>query len=77
MHFTDLPDNATISIYNLAGSLVRKLEHSGSQNEIWDLQNSFGVPVASGMYIAYIDTDDCQAVLKLAVVVPEQRLDRY
>jgi len=77
MHFTDLPETASISIFNLKGSLVRKLDHTMGQNEIWDMNNSFGIPVASGMYIAHVDTDACQAVLKLAIVNSEQRLDRY
>ena len=77
IHFTDLPETATISIYNLNGLLVKTLGHTMGQNEIWDMNNSFGIPVASGMYIAHVDTDGCQAVLKLAIVNSEQRLDRY
>ncbi len=77
LHFTDLPDNATIRIYNMAGHLVRKLEHSGGQNEIWDLKNAFDIPVASGMYIAVVETIGCEKALKIAVVMPEQRIDVY
>jgi hypothetical protein len=77
IHFTDLPETATISIYNLNGLLVKTLDHTMGQNEIWDMNNSFGIPVASGMYIAHVDTGGCQAVLKLAIVNSEQRLDRY
>jgi len=77
MHFTDLPEAASISIFNLNGVLVRKLDHTMGQNEIWDMNNSFGIPVASGMYIAHVDTDACGAVLKLAIINSEQRLDRY
>ena len=77
MHFTGLPPTASISIFNLNGVLVRKLDHTMETIEIWDVNNSFGIPVASGMYIAHVDTDACQAVLKLAIVNSEQRLDRY
>ena len=61
----------------LPGVLVKKLDHTMGQNEIWDMNNSFGIPVASGMYIAHVDTDACQAVVKLAIIASEQRLDRY
>ena len=77
VHFTDLPDMATIRIYNMAGHLVRKIDHAGEQNEIWNLQNNFSIPVASGMYIAVVEANNCNAVLKIAVVMPEQRIDVY
>jgi hypothetical protein len=77
MHFTYLPDNATIRIYNMAGHMVKKIDHVGAQQEIWDLTNNFNLPVASGMYIAVIEGPSCKQVLKLAVVMPEQRIDVY
>jgi len=77
LHFTDMPDMATIRIYNMAGHLVRKIEHAGDQTEIWNLQNNFDIPVASGMYIAVVEADNCEAVIKIAVVMPEQRIDVY
>jgi hypothetical protein len=44
----------------------------------WDLRNSAGIPVASGMYIAHIDVEGVgEKVLKLAVFMPEERLDVY
>ncbi len=81
MQFTHLPEtgNCTIRIFDLAGTPVRRIEHNdaGSQFEVWDLRNNYGIPVASGMYIAHIETDAGEQVLKLAVVMPEQRLDVY
>ena len=77
MHFTNLSETATIKIFDLSGNLVRKLSHSGGQNAVWDLTNSFGIGVASGMYIAMVDGDGCDKVLKLAVIMPEQRIDVY
>jgi hypothetical protein len=77
MHFTYLPDNATIRIYNMAGHMVKKIDHMGAQQEVWDLTNNFNLPVASGMYIAVIEGPSCKQILKLAVVMPEQRIDVY
>ena len=83
MHFTHLPEsgNWKIRIFDLAGNHVRTLDGSsvgdGSQFSIWDLRNDFGVPVASGMYIAHVESGSKSKILKLAVVQPEQRLDRY
>jgi hypothetical protein len=79
MQFTHLPnENCTIRIFNLAGELVRKIKHdNGTQYEVWDLTNNFNIPVASGMYIAHIETDYGDKILKLAVVQPEERIDVY
>jgi len=78
--FTHLPEtgSATIRIFNLAGQLVKKITHSdGTQYEVWNLTNSFSIPVASGMYIAHIETGLGDQILKIAVVQPEERLDVY
>jgi len=78
--FTHLPEtgSASIRIFNLAGQLVKKIAHSdGTQYEVWDLTNNFNIPVASGMYIAHIETGSGDQILKIAVVQPEERLDVY
>ncbi|MBT5467452.1 MAG: T9SS type A sorting domain-containing protein [Candidatus Marinimicrobia bacterium] len=78
INFINLPETATINIYSLAGQLVRTLDHSGGQEETWNAQNSFNVLVASGVYLAVISSDEGEdKVLKLAVVMPAQRLDVY
>jgi hypothetical protein len=79
--FNHLPANATIRIFNLAGIQVRKIERTGasSQFERWDLTNEREIPVASGMYIAYIDMPDQgkEKVLKLMIVQPQENLRFY
>ncbi len=79
IHFTDLPADAIISIYNLSGLLVNKIEMVDGQNAVWDARNSYNIPVASGMYIAVITSngDDCNEIRKIAVVSRLQKLDRY
>ena len=83
--FTHLPDKAKIRIFNLAGILVRTIDHlaqstpGGSQFERWDLANEAGLPVGSGLYIAHIDMPDLGAskILKIAIVQEQQVLDRF
>jgi len=41
------------------------------------VKNNFGISVASGMYIAAIEAEGCDKILKLAVIPPEQRIDVY
>jgi hypothetical protein len=79
--FTHLPEadgTAIIRIFNLAGQLIKKLDHNdGTQYEVWDLTNNFNIPVSSGMYIAHVVTDQGDMVLKIAIVQPEERIDVY
>ena len=80
VQFTHLPESGkcTIRIFNIAGVPVRTLNHTdGTQFETWDLKNNFRIPVASGMYIAVVETDKGDKLLKLAIIQPEQRLDVY
>ncbi|MFQ6612860.1 MAG: T9SS type A sorting domain-containing protein, partial [Fidelibacterota bacterium] len=81
MHFTHLPETGkyNIRIFDLAGNHIKTItgEDAESQFAVWDLRNDFGIPVASGMYIAHVEYGSKSKVLKLAVVQPEQRLDRY
>lgn len=65
----NLPSNCVVSIYTPSGSLVRKFNRNVGQNNSggaafpevnldaafdWDLKNSKGVPISSGMYIIHI-----------------------
>ena len=79
--FSHLPKEgpATIRIFALDGTLVRTIKHNdtGSQHTYWDMKNNFELPVASGMYIAHVETNRGDKILKLAVIQPEQRLDVY
>ena len=83
--FYHLPKKATIRIFNLAGEQVRKLEtplNNTSQFLKWDLRNDNSLPVASGMYFAYVDmtlSDGSKAtkVLKLFIIQRRQQLEFF
>ncbi len=78
VRFTHLPQKATIRIFNLAGILVRTLQkNDNTQFMDWDLLNENGLPVAAGMYLAYIDTPIGTKTLKLAIIPEQQFLDHY
>lgn len=78
--FSHLPTVAKIKIFNLAGVLVKTIDkNSTSQFERWNLANNSGLPVASGLYIAYIEMPDLGVtkILKLAIIQEQQILDRF
>ncbi len=78
--FSHLPAKATIRIFNLAGVHVKTIEKNDvDQFQRWDLANESGLPVASGLYIAYIDMPDLgeTKILKVAIIQQQQILDRF
>ena len=78
IRFTHLPEECTIRIFNLAGELVRTLEHTETQFEEWNMQNEWDIPVASGMYIAHVDCGALgEKVLKMAIITAAERLRNY
>jgi hypothetical protein len=78
--FNHLPTHATIRIFNLAGQLVRTLQHgpdvagSNGQFRDWDLANESNFPVASGMYIVHIDMPEIGAtkILKVGIIQEQE-----
>lgn len=79
--FSHLPDNAIIRIFDLSGVLVKTITHIPNQGqfETWNLANDSNYPVASGIYIVYIDMPDLGTtkVLKLAIIQEQQMLKTY
>jgi hypothetical protein len=68
MIFENVTANTTISLYNVAGEMVRKLrDPAGSGLIRWDGRNESGNYVGSGVYIAYIVGDSCSVRAKLVV----------
>ena len=57
VHFINLPAQSRIRIYTAAGDLVRELEHSDTVRDFerWDLKNSAGQLVASGIYMYRVE----------------------
>jgi len=52
---TNLPEKCTVSIYNISGTLIRKLTKDSPVTYIdWDLKNHAGIPIAGGVYIIHV-----------------------
>ncbi|GIV34009.1 MAG: hypothetical protein KatS3mg031_1544 [Chitinophagales bacterium] len=90
---TNLPDNCTVTIYTLNGVIVRKFERAVTtdispgnpvtevnlDNTIdWDLKNSKGIPVASGIYLIHVKADGvCERVVKWFGALRPTDLDTF
>jgi hypothetical protein len=58
VQFINLPAEARIRIYTLAGDLVRDLRHSDPARDFerWDLKNGRGEDVVSGIYVYRVES---------------------
>lgn len=76
--FNHLPAKATIRIFNLGGTMVKQIDKDDvGQFATWDLNNQYGYPVASGLYIIHVETDFGEKILKFALVQETQVLKYY
>jgi hypothetical protein len=72
LHFTHLPMECTIKIFNVRGQLVRVLEHRSDIDdgtEVWDMRTKDQLDIAYGVYVYYVDAGKLgQIIGKFAVI---------
>ncbi|MEN8223927.1 MAG: T9SS type A sorting domain-containing protein [Bacteroidota bacterium] len=62
---TNLPQRATITIYNINGTLVRQYTKDSEKTYVdWDIKNFAGIQVSGGVYLIHVNTDEGERVLK-------------
>lgn len=76
---TNLPQKATISIFTLNGTLIRRFKKDDPLTSLdWDLKNQANIPIASGLYIIHIDVPGVgEKVLKWFGVMRPVDLDTF
>lgn len=53
---TNLPQNVTISIYTVEGTLIRTFTKNNNETIIeWDLKNDANIPISSGIYYVHVN----------------------
>jgi len=56
---TNLPEVCTIKIYNVSGKLIRTYKKDSPVTSLdWDMKNSKGIPIASGVYLIHVEIPD-------------------
>jgi hypothetical protein len=57
VRIVNLPATCSISIYTVNGTLIRTLSHGSDATSFveWDLKNYANIPIASGIYLIYVD----------------------
>ena len=68
--FTDLPLSGTIKVVTVAGEEVVNIAFSLQDSSVkgWNVKNSSGKPVASGVYYFFIDGSGLQTTGKLVII---------
>ncbi len=69
MHFTNMTPYAKVRIYTFLGELVREIKADVNGMAAWDGLNSDGRKVASGVYIAYVQTRDKRSSKSFKVAI--------
>jgi hypothetical protein len=77
VRFTNMPQNATIRVFTLSGTLVKTINKSGPSTSLdWDLTTEEDLPLASGMYLVHVEVPDVgEKVIKFGVVKKRVQLD--
>jgi hypothetical protein len=56
VRIVNLPTRCTITIYNVSGKRINQFKKDTEQTFIdWNLNNSIGIPVASGVYLIHVE----------------------
>ncbi len=68
--FYNIPGQCTIKIFTERGDLIKTIEHNdGSGDEAWTSTTNFRQVIASGLYIAYIETQDGKSIYKKFIII--------
>jgi hypothetical protein len=81
--FSNLPEEITVRIYSLSGQLLRTLTQADKSSPTspfirWDLQNESALRVASGLYLAVVNSPKYGVkVLKFSIIMPEKQIQKF
>ena len=74
LHFTHLPSQCTIKIFNIRGQLVKEIEHNHGNDiangtEVWNMLSKDEMEIAYGVYIYHVDAGDVgEKIGKFAII---------
>jgi hypothetical protein len=76
---TNLPEECTVTIYNISGTLVRQYRKADPLTSLdWDLKNERNIPIAGGVYIIHVDVPGAgEKVLKWFGIMRPADLDNF
>jgi hypothetical protein len=63
-----VPQNSEIYIFTVSGSLVARMDKDASQIRSWNLKNKQGDPVASGVYLWLVKSENVEQLNKFTII---------
>jgi len=61
----NLPQRCEVTIYSTNGSIIRQYNKDETKTYIdWDLKNFAGIPIAGGVYIIHVKSDQGEKIIK-------------
>lgn len=65
VEIANLPETCLVTIYNMNGTKIRQFRKDETKTSLdWDLKNFAGVPIASGIYLIHIKSDEGERIVK-------------
>lgn len=62
---TNLPQRCSITIYSTNGNIIRQYNKDEVKTSVdWDLKNFAGIPIAGGVYIIHVKSDQGEKIIK-------------
>lgn len=80
IRFINMPETATVRIFNLGGQLVRTIEKTDITSSVlnWDLETDNQLPVASGVYVFHVESGSGESTFgRLVVFMEKERLNNF
>lgn len=78
LKFTHLPEKCKIRIFNLAGDLIQTIDKDDpSPVYDWNMENESEIPIASGIYVWYLESEFGETYGKMAIFREEERVRDY
>jgi hypothetical protein len=80
VRFINMPEQATVRIFNLGGELIRTLHKTDPTTSLlnWDLLTENQLPVGSGVYIYHIDAPGVGTTFgRMVVFMEKERLNNF
>jgi len=69
LHFANIPESGTVTIYDLRGRKVYRRSWSGTTSIVWDGKNEWNTIVSSGRYYIVIKRPDGEVIDKRAILI--------
>ncbi|MGB0999828.1 MAG: hypothetical protein ACPGVE_05755 [Flavobacteriales bacterium] len=77
VRITNIPSNTIVTIYTVDGAFIQQIKVDSKGDYDWNLKNSKGISIASGMYLIHLKTPSAERVIKWVGTLRPIDLDSF